>query len=276
MPTRHVVQANAVIAWEAVLVRWPLILELVLVTSCVPQESSETPSHGAPTASSRPVAIQKWRPKPSVRQKSTIVDEMSDSRIATAFHDDFERPALGSDWLSTTNQWQLQSGELCAQSARNHPVWLKRRLPINANISFRARALTSAADLKVEAWGNGRSHASGSTYDDATGYVFIFGGWRNQFHVLARLDEHASNRLELRLHAGATDPRYAPVVANQDYRFELERRDGRTVVWLVDDVELFRMTDDEPLQGKLHDHFGFNDWESPVCFDDLTIVPLPE
>lgn len=277
------------IAWEAVIGRWQLIAKVALlcVPSCVPQEPSGSSSRGVAPVSTKPSTIQRWRPKPSILPKQATTDGTSgklseaaegtkDPLIATTFHDDFNRHALGDDWLSTVNQWQLKSGELCAQSARNHPIWLKRRLPKNAKISWRARALSTSADLKVEAWGNGRSHASGSTYDDATGYLFIYGGWRNQLHVLARLDEHAANRLELRIDPHATNPRYVPVVASQQYRFEIERRDGKSISWMVDDVELFRMTDEDPLQGRFHDHFGFNDWESPVCFDDLTIVPLPE
>jgi hypothetical protein len=200
----------------------------------------------------------------------------NDPRISTEFHDDFERQTLGRDWLNTSSQWQLRSGELCTQGARNHPVWLKHRLPVNAQISFKARALSNAADLKFEAWGDGRSHAHGSSYVDATGYVFIFGGWKNRLHVLARLDEHAAGRLELRLDPSASDPRRIPVEDNVDYRFKLERRDGRTVIWTVNGVELFSFSDKDPLLGTGHDHFGFNAWESLVCFDDLAIIPLPE
>jgi hypothetical protein len=30
-----------------------------------------------------------------------------------------------------------------------------------------------------------------------------------------------------------------------------------------------------PLRGAGHDHFGFNNWQVKVCFDNLKIVPLP-
>jgi len=42
----------------------------------------------------------------------------------------------------------------------------------------------------------------------------------------------------------------------------------------VNDVLYFEMVDDDPLQGPGHEHFGFNDWEAPVCFDNLKISPL--
>ncbi len=30
-----------------------------------------------------------------------------------------------------------------------------------------------------------------------------------------------------------------------------------------------------PLAGAGHDHFGFNDWDVKVCFDNVKVVPLP-
>jgi len=33
--------------------------------------------------------------------------------------------------------------------------------------------------------------------------------------------------------------------------------------------------DTAPLTGPGHDHFGFNDWEVKVCFDNVHVVPLP-
>jgi hypothetical protein len=33
--------------------------------------------------------------------------------------------------------------------------------------------------------------------------------------------------------------------------------------------------DPQPLAGVGHDHFGFNDWDVKVCFDNVKVVPLP-
>jgi hypothetical protein len=92
--------------------------------------------------------------------------------------------------------------------------------------------------------------------------------------VLARLDEHAKNRPELRIEEGSDDLRKLPVEPKQEYLFKIERRDGKTIRWLVDDIELFQFEDAEPLKGGGHDHFGFNDWQVRLCFDKLKIQPL--
>ena len=63
--------------------------------------------------------------------------------------------------------------------------------------------------------------------------------------------------------------------AGRAYHFKVERSDGRTVVWLVDDIELLTLTDPSPLKGPGHRYFAFNDWEVPACFDNLKITPLP-
>ena len=37
---------------------------------------------------------------------------------------------------------------------------------------------------------------------------------------------------------------------------------------------MFKFTDPEPLTSSGHDHFGFNDWEVPVCFDNVKVTGI--
>jgi hypothetical protein len=198
----------------------------------------------------------------------------NDPPLDATFEDDFERAELGPAWLALSPAWKIQDGKLCAKGARNRGIWLRRTLPRDARIEVTATAGSEAGDLKVELWGDGRSGATGATYDDATSYLAIFGGWRNARHVLARLDEHGDDRSELTVEPSAEDPRRRPVTPGQPYRFRFDRRDGRTLRWEVDGVLMFELPDDDPLDGAGHDHLGFNDWDAPVCFDDLRVVPL--
>ena len=98
----------------------------------------------------------------------------------------------------------------------------------------------------------------------ATSYVVIFGGWRNTLDVLARMDEHATDRVA---HPSRR------VVPGQTYHFKIERRGAKLTVF-VDGSLLLQLDDPAPLEGRGHDHFGFNDWDAPVCFDNLKIMPL--
>jgi hypothetical protein len=195
-------------------------------------------------------------------------------RIEAPFSDNFDRVELGPDWNVTGGSWALREGRLCVSGAHNHPAWLLRRLPVNARIEFEATSSSPEGDLKAEVWGDGISAATGNSYTNATSYVIIFGGWKNTFHVLARLDEHAPDRTELRIEPGETDPRAQPVLPDRAYRFKIERSDGKTVRYFVDDIEILSLKDPSPLLGEGHEHLGFNDWQVPVCFDNLTITPL--
>jgi hypothetical protein len=183
---------------------------------------------------------------------------------------------LGPDWLATqAGVWRIEGGRLCGEHAHNHGVWLKRVLPINARIEFDAATMSADGDLKAEYWGDGRSFATALSYTNATSYLTIFGGWHNKFHVLARLNEHGNDRKEITVTADTDDPREKPVVTGQHYHFKVERSDGRTVKWWVDGNEMLTWTDERPLEGQGHDHFGFNDWDVKVCFDNVKVVPLP-
>jgi hypothetical protein len=226
-------------------------------------KSKSTVKHGEPAAVATDSA-------PSVPEDAGehVIDE--------ALNEDFNRTELGPDWNPTSKAWQIEDGRLCVQGAKNHPVWFNRRLPKNAHIEFDATPGSPEGDIKAEAWGDGHSFAAGTTYDDATSYLVILGGWKNHWNVLARLNEHGQNRKELRLLAGSEDPRTQPIVEGRSYHVEIERDDGRTVRVTVDDTPLLEFEDPAPLRGSEHEHFAFNDWNVPMCFDDLLVTPLPD
>ena len=146
---------------------------------------------------------------------------------------------------------------------------------MNARIEFDAVSDIADGDIKAEIWGDGRSAATGISYTNATSYLTIFGGWHNQFHVLARINEHGTDRKEIKVDKTSDDPTEKPVTAGQIYRFKIERTDGKTVKWAVNGVDMLAYADPSPLVGTGHDHFGFNDWEAKVCFDNVKVTPLP-
>jgi hypothetical protein len=182
---------------------------------------------------------------------------------------------LGPDWAPTRPKaWKIEDGQLCGENARNHPVWLTKVLPINARIEFDAVSHVDDGDLKAEVWGDGRSAATSISYNNATSYLTILGGWKNTLHVLARLDEHGKDRKVIQVDKDSDDPREKAVVRGQVYRFSIERTDGKTVKWSVDGTDMLSFSDPQPLAGEGHDHFAFNAWEAKVCFDNVRVTPL--
>jgi hypothetical protein len=243
-----------------------LFAAAALLVACVPEGPSTadagappktttvspTPAKGAPSASAHPEA----------------------PRITAAWEDTFDRAELGPDWNVLSPVWKIQNGKLCARGARNRGAWLNRRLPVNARIEVDVFAESAEGDLKVELWGDGATGATGSSYTNATSYLAVLGGWKNTKHVLARLNEHAADRLEIDVDPQSDDERMRAVARGQPYHFKVERADGRKVEWSVNGVVYFDFTDPEPLTGPGHEHFGLNDWEAPVCFANIKITPL--
>ncbi len=243
----------------------------VVAVGCVPRERPKRESSGAPAAPANAAL-----PPAGGALEQGSPPAPSSEALRVAFFDDYQRAALGPAYAALSPVWRIEEGRLCGRGARNRPVWLRRIMPINARIEFEATSYSPEGDIKVEVWGSGRSAATTSSYNDATSYLVIFGGWKNSLHVLARLDEHAPDRREIKLLPGSADFVRRTVAPAQTYRFRIERSDGKTVGWWVDDTPILRFEDSEPLAGVGHDHFGFNDWNAKVCFDNLRITPLPD
>ena len=241
------------------------------LTACVPDER---PASGRAGASSSAVPRTAEPLRVAEDNAGAPPGTPSGPRIEQRFVDTFDRAEPGPDWNLTGAGWSIKEGRLCVSNAHNHPAWLRRRLPPNARIEFDATSGSPDGDLKVEVWGDGQSAASGNSYTNATSYLVIFGGWKNSLHVLARLDEHGADRKALHVEPGESDPRAQPALPDRAYRFKIERTDGKTVRYFVDEVEILSLNDDRPLLGAGHEHFAFNDWEVPACFDNLTITPV--
>ncbi|MEM9192843.1 MAG: family 16 glycoside hydrolase [Myxococcota bacterium] len=179
------------------------------------------------------------------------------------FKDDFEREQLGDLWHNTGGPYQIRNGELRVRGARNKPLWLRRTLPRDVRVAFDVRSESPEGDIKVEVFGDGTSRAETESYT-ATSYVIIFGGWGNSMNIIARMNEHGDDRV-----VGER----MPVAQSQTYRIRIEREGDRIAYW-VDDALIAEMDDDEPLEGRGHDHFAFNNWDTELWFDNLEITPL--
>jgi hypothetical protein len=183
------------------------------------------------------------------------------------FADDFERAAVGSDWLATEpSAARIELGALTLQRAYNHPVWLTRPIPNDASIEFDCWSDNADGDIKVESWGDGTSYHYGRPHEAyvSTGYVFIFGGWRNTTSVLARQSEHSQNR------ASRSDVKVEP---GKRYHWRIARR-GNRIDWYIDGQTFLSVEDPSPLSGPDHQFFAFSGFESKVHFDNLRIEPL--
>lgn len=180
------------------------------------------------------------------------------------FSDSFDRAELGPEWRDTASPgvYRIVGGELVARGAYNHPLWLTRALPRDAVIEIDAWSNSPAGDIKVEAFGDGKSFAQQASYT-SSGYVFIQGGWSNRFTVLVRQDEHANDRRQRQ---------DLPVEQRRRYHWVIARH-GEQVDWFIDGKLAHSLVDAEPLAGPEHSFFALNDWEAELHFDNLVIRP---
>ncbi|MBW1807619.1 MAG: hypothetical protein JRJ87_05445 [Deltaproteobacteria bacterium] len=169
------------------------------------------------------------------------------------FSDNFDRTELGENYSGDPG-WRIKDGQVFSAGTSNRAVWLKASLPDNAVIEFDTRSESPAGDIKFEIYADGKNHESG--------YILIFGGWNNTISCIARKDEHGADRQELK--------ERGLVKIGQTHRVKVIRQD-KVIKWYIDGKLILDYFDSEPLRGPGNDRLGFNNWQSHVYFDNLSI-----
>lgn len=179
------------------------------------------------------------------------------------FEETFDDREPGTHWTRGEGEggrgrWRIDDGWMVGNDIKNDALWLEKKLPEKVRVEFDVQAMSPVGDIKFEAFGDGKTHESG--------YIFIFGGWKNTLDVIARLDEHGKDRKERKTHG---------VVPNTTYQMALERT-GDTLHWFVNDEHFMSYDDEKMLEGEGHEYFAFNIWSAPVRFDNVKVYDLSD
>ena len=173
------------------------------------------------------------------------------------YSEDFEGSGLPSAWSTKSPVWKVAQGRLTGARAENEGAWLSQPLPEQVRVTFTVSSASPDGDIKFEIFTDGKTHQSG--------YVGIFGGWKNSLNIIARLDEHGTDRL-----VGAEGQ---AVVKDRVYQMTVVRTDNR-VRWWIDGQPFLTYADAAPLRGEGHNHLGFNTWHAPLSYDSVRVYDL--
>jgi hypothetical protein len=186
--------------------------------------------------------------------------------ITAPFEDTFDRAELGPVWHNTGGNFRIVDGRLNIADGRNHPLWLGRGLPDDLVMEIDAMSTSVDGDLKVELFGDGESFDREGNRYEATGYMFVFGGWQNMLSIIGRLGEHDDA-----VKVSRREPRVEP---GRTYHWTITKRGGN-IDWKIDGQPFLGFQDPAPLGGPGHQFFAINNWKTDVHFDNLRIRPAP-
>jgi hypothetical protein len=184
--------------------------------------------------------------------------------LSEPFADEFERADVGSDWHNTGAEYSTTGGKLNIKGAHNHPLWLRRKLPPNVVIELDAVSRSPSGDLKIELMGDGESFDPDRGQYNATGYMFVFGGWNNSLSIISKQGEHDDA-----VKASRKEPAVEP---GRVYHWTITKRGG-VLDWQIDGKPFLQYLDPQPLSGPGHEFFAINNWETDVSYDNIKIKP---
>ena len=164
-------------------------------------------------------------------------------------------------WTTTAPEgtWRFHDGTLTGRDVQNQPIWLVEPLPEWGRLELDATCVGEGCDIRLDLFGDGERHE--------TGYVMTLGAFGTDLDILARQDEHASDR--------AVTIRPGTVVEKRKHHLAIVWTDAELRCFV--DGELVAAYDDSaPLRGEGNDRLGLGGWTGEVTYDNVAIFRLSE
>lgn len=193
----------------------------------------------------------------SATSQAAAQDILTGGRLV--FEEDFSGDSLADVWSTTSSAWELRDGAMTVRDARNEGLWLNFPLPELVRVEIDLASHSDDGDLKFEIFTDGSTHQSG--------YVGIFGGWKNKLNIIARLDEHGGDRI--------ISQNGVKVERDRRYRFSVVRVDNK-LQWFIDGDHFIDYNDEEPLVGPDHNFVGLNNWAAPQSIYRVAVYDLAQ
>ena len=176
------------------------------------------------------VSVNPFRPLFGVPEENQAAAPPGEWRLA--FQDEFEREALGDDWVVTDGDFRITGGHV---TGRGSGLFLTRPLPGDQRVEFEAWVEDDQTPCDLDAM-LGVSRLAKWRLGD--GYLFQFGGWGNTVNALFK----QKTRL-----ASAPEPSIRPGVHHK----LLCERSGRSLRWVIDGQTVAELQDAfTPLAGE--------------------------
>jgi len=183
----------------------------------------------------------------------------------------FTPEILESDWRIESGDWTVKEGKLVGKfftddlptsgtakvGAPRAMAWLKKPLPREFEVSWKARGLRGANDLNVFFCSKG---------EKAMGYEIVFGGRGNQQSWLCQwlaADEFSSRQILDKIKPDS-------LRQGREYEFRVVRSEKGIFVYR-DGILVMDRTERQPPLGEDDRSFAFSTWDNEVEFWDLKI-----
>ncbi|NCC49840.1 MAG: hypothetical protein EOM20_01360 [Spartobacteria bacterium] len=174
--------------------------------------------------------------------------------------EDFSNPqALLDNWEIIGGQYEFKNGEFRLYGGEPQLLLLKRQLPGDIRIEFECRQdsvyLNDVGCFMSGILSENRKWVS------ASGYEFKYGGYDNSMNVLMRSDQTIWSQMA------------SPLKQNELYRVCAERV-GPHMRFVVNNREVFDLTDADPLSGSDRTAIGILGWIASTWFKRIRVYSL--
>ena len=173
--------------------------------------------------------------------------------------EDFTQPGFASRWEVIGGQYELKPGELKITGGDPQILLLKKDVPGDVRIEFECSQ--DSVYLNDISCFMSSIHSDNHREIPSSGYEFKIGGYDNSQNLLLRADQKMAGQLA------------SPLTRGKTFKVRAERA-GSKIRLSVNNEEIFRITDRDPLSGPDRGAVGVHGWMAETRYSRIRIYQL--